>query len=216
MTDNDESVPSIGRRIASYRKLGKMATSADLAARIPNPKVTASVIQNIESGRKADLSVSQLLDIAMGLGVSPLVLLVPVGRPFQPVDLPGVGADVSALTVHEFDEWLTIPKQTQQFETPDRATLRRVVNYVRELIDAVEDWKEASVSPDLTAKPFEYEALTDEGEIYMSMHHPSDAAWMGLASAETSIKSLSSYLRHFNVDLSWVPDVDAPKVEGNG
>jgi hypothetical protein len=193
-----------------------MATSADLAARIPNPKVTASVIQNIESGRKADLSVSQLLDIAMGLGVSPLVLLVPLGRPFQPVDLPGVGADVSALTVHEFDNWLTIPKQTQQLETPDQTTLRVVVNYIRQLIDAVEDWKAASASPDFTAKPFEFEAFTDEGEKYMATHDPSAGAWIRLASVMGRIKSLSSDLRHFNVDLSWVPEVDAPKVEGNG
>ena len=69
MTYIADSTPSIGKRIADYRKFGKIGTAADLAARIPNPKVTASVIQNIESGRKADLSVSQLLDIAMGLGV---------------------------------------------------------------------------------------------------------------------------------------------------
>jgi hypothetical protein len=67
----------------------------------------------------------------MGLGVSPLVLLVPVGAPFQRVDLPGVGDDVSSLTVHEFDQWLTISAVKTAFETPTQAGMRIIVSYIR-------------------------------------------------------------------------------------
>jgi hypothetical protein len=216
MTYLADSTPTIGKRIADYRRFGKIGTAADLAARIPNPKVTASVIQNIESGRKADLSVSQLLDIAMGLGVSPLVLLVPVGAPFQQVDLPGVGDDVSSLTVHEFDQWLTIPAVTTALETPEQALMRTLVNYVRKLIDAVEDWKIASANPDFDAVPFEYEDEDDEGNPYTSTHDPAEGAWMHLDAAEHDVKSMEAYLRQYNVDLSWVPDVNAGKPERRG
>jgi hypothetical protein len=178
--------------------------------------VTASVIQNIESGRKADLSVSQLLDIAMGLGVSPLVLLVPVGAPFQLVDLPGVGDDVSSLTVHDLDQWLTIPAVTTALETPEQASMQTLVNYVRKLLDAVEDWKAASASPDFDAVPFEYEDENPDGNPHTSTHDPSEGAWLHLAAAEHDVKSMGAYLRQYNVDLSWMPDVNAWKPERRG
>ena len=216
MTYIADSTPSIGKRIADYRKSRKIGTAADLAARIPNPKVTASVIQNIESGRKADLSVSQLLDIAMGLGVSPLVLLVPVGSPFQEVDLPGVGDDVSSLTVHEFDEWLTIPAVTKAVETPEQVSMRILVTYIRKLIDAVEDWKIASASPDFDAVPIEFENADPEGNPYTDTHDPAQGAWMRLGAAEHDVKAKCAYLRQYNVDLSWVPDVDAWRTEHRG
>lgn len=216
MTYIADSTPTIGKRIAGYRKLGKIGTAADLATRIPNPKVTASVIQNIESGRKIDLSVSQLLDIAMGLGVSPLVLLVPVGAPFQRVDLPGVGDDVSALTVHQFDQWLTIPAVPIEFETPEQTSMRKLVTYIRKLIDAVEDWKIASASPDFDAVPIEFENADPEGNSYTDTYDPAEGAWMRLDSAAYDVKSTSAYLRQYNVDLSWVPDVDAWKAEHHG
>jgi len=216
MTYIADSAPSIGKRIADYRKFGKIGTAADLAARIPNPKVTASVIQNIESGRKADLSVSQLLDIAMGLGVSPLVLLVPIGAPFQLVDLPGVGDDVSSLTVHEFDEWLTIPAVTTAFETPKQASMRTLVKYVRKLIDAVEDWEVASGSIHFYTVPIKFEDENPDGTPYTGTHDPAKDAWMDLDSAEHQVKTICGYLRQYNVDLSWVPDVSAWKPERRG
>jgi hypothetical protein len=216
MTYVPDSTPTVGKRIAGYRKFGKIGTAADLAALIPNPKVTASVIQNIESGRKADLSVSQLLDIAMGLGVSPLVLLVPVGAPFQRVDLPGVGDDVASLTVHEFDQWLTIPAVTTAFETPEQASMRTLVSYIRKLIDAVEDWKIASASPDFNAVPIEFENDDGEGNTYTDTHSPSESAWMHLDAAEHDVRAMCAYLRQYNVDLSWVPDVNASKTDRHG
>jgi transcriptional regulator with XRE-family HTH domain len=216
MTYIADSTPSIGKRIADYRKFRKIGTAADLAARIPNPKVTASVIQNIESGRKADLSVSQLLDIAMGLGVSPLVLLVPVGSPFQEVDLPGVGDDVSSLTVREFDEWLTIPAVTKAVETPEQVSMRILVTYIRKLINAVEDWKIASASPDFDAVPTEFENTDPEGNPYTDTYDPAEVAWMHLDAAVHDVKAKCAYLRQYNVDLSWVPDVDASRAEHRG
>ena len=216
MTYIADSTPSIGKRIADYRKFGKIGTAADLAARIPNPKVTASVIQNIESGRKADLSVSQLLDIAMGLGVSPLVLLVPVGSPFQQVDLSGVGDDVSSLTVHQFDEWLTLPAVTKAVETPEQVSMRILVTYIRKLIYAVEDWKIASASRDFYTVPIEYETEDPEGNPHTATHDPAHDAWDALDSAEHRVKAMCAYLRKHNVDLSWVPDVSARKPERRG
>ena len=212
MTDTPQ--PSIGRRVASYRKLMGFDTAKQLAEAIPNDKMTASVIQNIESGRKADLSVSQLLDISKGLGVSPLVLLAPIGRPFSKIDLPNVSDDVASMTVHEFDEWSTMGSEVQPGESDQQMSLRRVVNYTRRLIRAVEEWKKASVDTDLRAEPFEYEAESEDGTSFTTTHDPSSGAWMRLQAAESDVRTLSTYLNSYNVDVSWVPYVG--KLPGHG
>lgn len=91
----------------AIRKGQGFRTALDLAAAIPSGRVTESVIQNIESGRRSDLSVSQLLEIAAALDVSPMFLLVPVGLPGAQVDLVNVGDPVAGMTAAEFADWVT-------------------------------------------------------------------------------------------------------------
>ena len=98
---------SICRRIADYRKLCGFRNTLELANHIGNPKITHTVISNIESGRRNDPSISEVVEIARGLGVSPLLLLVPVFNPKEKVDLPNVGAELSEASSEEFLRWLT-------------------------------------------------------------------------------------------------------------
>jgi hypothetical protein len=57
-------------------------------------------MQNIESGRKADITIPQMLEIARALEVSPMMLLVDPDRPREPVE---VGAE--SMSLEKFDEW---------------------------------------------------------------------------------------------------------------
>src|SRR4051812_10846504 len=66
MTDRD----GLGRRLARYRKRLGFDSTRVLAARTGG-RVSEAVLQNIESGRKPDLSVAQLLEISRALGISP-------------------------------------------------------------------------------------------------------------------------------------------------
>ncbi|WP_026851065.1 helix-turn-helix domain-containing protein [Glaciibacter superstes] len=95
----------IGRRILKLRKNLGITTAAALADSIPNPTITESVIQNIEGGRKSEISLPQVLDIAMALGVPPITLMTDVFHPNRLVDTEGVGSDVAALTNEEFILW---------------------------------------------------------------------------------------------------------------
>lgn len=82
-------------------------TTRELADAIPGGNVTEAVLENIESGRKADISVSQLLNIARGLNVPPSMLLAPLGRPNAEVDLPNLSDDFDGMSAAEFDCWLS-------------------------------------------------------------------------------------------------------------
>lgn len=200
MTEIFSGDPGIGRRIAKYRRLCGFETAKQLADSIPNDKLTASVIQNIESGRKADLSVSQLLDIARGIGISPLFLLTPVGLPFDRIDLAGVGDDVANMTVREFDDWLCVAGAEDVTESREAAVLRRILRWIRELIAAVEAEKVAATDPDLTAPA---EIYTDaEGEEHI--HRPSEGAVYALERLQARIDTLYGNLHRYNVDLNWV------------
>jgi transcriptional regulator with XRE-family HTH domain len=84
-----------------------MRTAADLAAAIPGGVVKESTIQNVEAGRKAELTVSQLLNIALALGLPPVYLLAPVANPLGELDLANLSSDFDSMSILEFDAWLS-------------------------------------------------------------------------------------------------------------
>jgi hypothetical protein len=84
-----------------------MRTAADLAAAIPGGVVKESTIQNVEAGRKAELTVSQLLNIALALRLPPVFLLAPMGNPHAQLDLANLSDGFESMSAIEFDAWLS-------------------------------------------------------------------------------------------------------------
>ncbi len=155
------SEPSIGARIKLTRRQRGYRTTRELADAIPADNVTMAVLENIESGRKADLSVSQLLNIARGLGVPPSMLLAPMATPDAKLDLPNLSAHFDEMTPAEFDCWLSAtPLSTYR---PTLAAEREdieILNSLRELgtlrrelerLHVILGVQTASGDPDLTA-----------------------------------------------------------------
>lgn len=101
------SETSIGARIKMARRERGYRTTRELADAVEGGKVTSAILENIESGRKADISVSQLLNIARALNVPPSFLLAPMGTPEAQLDLPNLSADFQGMTAAEFDCWLS-------------------------------------------------------------------------------------------------------------
>ena len=98
---------SIGARIKAARRARGFRTAKDLADSIPGGKLTESIIENIEAGRKADLSISQLFNIAMALNVPVSFLAAPMARPGANLDLPNLSTDFDTMTSEQFDAWLS-------------------------------------------------------------------------------------------------------------
>jgi transcriptional regulator with XRE-family HTH domain len=135
------TAPTVGARIAAARKARGFKSTKDLADAIPGDSITGSILQNIEAGRKNDLAVAQLLNIAWALGVSPTWILAPIGSPMEHIDLPNIIPEIRDLTVAEFDAWLSgntdgayMPETSD--EHSDRiqlAALRELLKEKREL-----------------------------------------------------------------------------------
>ncbi|MGC7152982.1 helix-turn-helix domain-containing protein [Paenarthrobacter ureafaciens] len=103
----NRSSKNIGKRLARYRKLAGM-TAQQLSDALGG-ELSRSVIANIESGRKSDLTVDQLFALAWVLGVPPVVLALPVEDPYAEVLLvegePGV-----VLPSHAAVSWMTFSR----------------------------------------------------------------------------------------------------------
>jgi hypothetical protein len=102
-----KTATSVGARIAAIRKARGFASAKALADAIPGDSITDSILRNIEAGRKNDLAVAQLLNLAWALRVSPLFILAPLGNPDEHLDLPNVIPEVRQLTTAEFDAWVS-------------------------------------------------------------------------------------------------------------
>ncbi len=98
---------TIGARIAAARRSRGFSTPDQLVAAMPGSGITAAVLANIENGRRANLDVSQLLNIALSLGVPVSSLLAPMSRPNDPLDLSGLGDGFAEMTAADFDAWLS-------------------------------------------------------------------------------------------------------------
>jgi transcriptional regulator with XRE-family HTH domain len=198
MTGKRDGTVGIGKRIAAYRKLLGMASSKDLADAIPNEKMTESVIQNIESGRKSDLAVSQLLEISRALGISPALLLAPIARPNDTIDLPNLSDAVASMSVYDFQSWLTLTDEDRTGDGPSHITLRHIYTNTRRLVSEVRAWESVSVDPSLRSPAPESEN-PDTTVI-------DNRAWAEreLLARQESIDLLVENLTKYNVDVSWV------------
>jgi transcriptional regulator with XRE-family HTH domain len=126
---------SIGTRIAAIRKARGFKAAKDLADAIPNDTVTESILQNIEAGRQPDLKVSQLLNIAWALRISPTFLLVPLGTPDGYLDLPNLSDELAALSISEFDAWVAgLTDGSYKARLTDERSERFELESLRELL----------------------------------------------------------------------------------
>lgn len=77
----------IGRRIRAFRKRDGL-TAQDLAE---DSGMSRSVIANIETGRREDITVGELMALSKALRVPPVAILFDVTRPFAPAPTSSVG-----------------------------------------------------------------------------------------------------------------------------
>lgn len=124
---------SVGARIKLARRERGFRTTRDLAEAVREGNVTAAILENIESGRKADISVSQLLNIARALNVPPSYLLAPMGTPNSTLDLPNLSADFNGMTAAEFDCWFSATPESSY--RPRLAAERTDINTLGTLRD---------------------------------------------------------------------------------
>ena len=65
-------------------------SAQQLADRLEGSGITRSMITNLETGRKRDLTSTEVLQIASGLEVSIWALIVDTSNPWGALDIPGL------------------------------------------------------------------------------------------------------------------------------
>lgn len=197
-------IEPIGRRVAAYRKSAGFKTAEDLANAIPNAAVTKSTIQNVESGRKQDLSVSQLLDIAKALDIPPVALAVPINLPMEKAEIPGVGDAVASMTNLEVVRWFTMQNWSAS-DTGLNVWMRQVIQNINLLATAIEEFPAALAESRKKQDVVEYIAIAEDGTEYPSSYDPSQ--WSDQRLTDIALQAQTSYqaLRNLTkgMDLSW-------------
>lgn len=130
-----KTATTVGARIAALRKARGFSSAKALADAIPGDSITESILQNIEANRKNDLAVAQLLNLAAALKVSPLFILAPLGSPHEHLDLPNITPEVAAMSVAEFDAWVSgLTSGGYRATSADELSERTQLEALRELL----------------------------------------------------------------------------------
>ena len=214
------TIEPIGKRIASYRKARGFKTAASLAEAIDNDAISAAVIQNIESGRKADVTVAQLLDIAWAMRISPANLIVPVNTPMEKFTYPGVGEGVAQLSVNDALAWITTRKHDQGLTNPTESFIRNVAHYTDVLVQSIEAFRLAAATAEIEAPVEEFvNEDPDTGRTWTEVHDPNEANFYAAsyhAGRGAAAYAWLSQVRNF--DLSWAsqPWEGTPYAEERG
>lgn len=113
---NEQGVSPIGLNIARYRKAEGLSAS-ELAEKV-GEGLTRSVIANLESGRKDDVTVKQLVALANALGVPPACLVVDLFDPGSPApyEMPSRSWEVFVVDDLEVKQRDTLKRSTEFFQ----------------------------------------------------------------------------------------------------
>lgn len=126
---------NIGSRISRYRKM------AGLSARELSDKVggemSRGVIANIESGRKTDITIDQLLALSWALDVPPVALALPLEEPNRMVAVVAGTESMEALRSSDLADWF----MAKQYVSPLRDATGPGRGFAQALIIAVEEYE---------------------------------------------------------------------------
>lgn len=93
----------IGKRLARYRKISGL--SARELAEQAGYGLTRGVIANIESGRKTDITVNQLIALSSCLGITPVALALPIDQPYRWLRLSDSESAMRSIRVAAAIDW---------------------------------------------------------------------------------------------------------------
>jgi len=157
--------------------------------------VSAWTLQNLESGRRHDLNVTSLLNVAMALRVAPGYLLAPMGRPHDYPDLVGLVEPFESMTIAEFDAWFSgLPEGVARSPSSDDRNERNELQALREVM---------TLSPErrrlLTMATLESRIV---GNSDAPMTAPPKTTSKRLTETERHISELTDYLTAAGWDMS--------------
>jgi transcriptional regulator with XRE-family HTH domain len=131
-----------GKRLARYRRLAGL--SAQQLSDILDGEISRGVIANMESGRKRDVTIDQLVALSWALDVPPVALALPLDEPHRYVKLFVGKSSGTAMRSSHAVEWF-LARKTSIFRNdppgPGAALSRALIDAVEKHLWAQASWK---------------------------------------------------------------------------
>ena len=140
-----------GGRLSEYRRLAGLSAQ-ELSDRLGG-SLSRAVIANIESGRKTDITIDQLLEISWALGVPPVALALPIDRPFETILISQDQEIPQSMWISDVMDWMTsTPAAFQRDRTPVASpagvVARNRIRVIREIDDVRGELYRLRAAPD--------------------------------------------------------------------
>lgn len=181
----------IGDRLAYYRKLSGMSAER-LSQRVP---MSRAVIANIESGRKRDITVDEMLSLAWALDIPPVALALPIEQPNVFVDLGTSENRSDATRAHTAINWFMTGRKTGTSASPQQLIAATRIGKLREFYTA----RDAITR---------YEAAISRGD--------TAAEWASLLAEEKArLRDITEELYGLGVDLNYYSVEDTGLPDGD-
>ena len=180
-----------GGRLSEYRRLAGLSAQ-ELSDRLGG-SLSRAVIANIESGRKTDITIDQLLEISWALGVPPVALALPIDRPFETILISQDQEIPQSMWISDVMDWMTsTPAAFQRDRTPVASpagvVARNRIRVIREIDDVRGELYRLRAAPDddyhyqemVQQRLDELDALNTEAEslgLRFGLHIPTNDRW---------------------------------------
>lgn len=180
----------LGKRLAKYRRLAGLS-ARELAERA-GMGLSRGVIANIESGRKSDITVDQLIALSTVLGVPPVVLALPVDQPEKFVRLVEARNGIQATRAYQALEMFQAPGANLYRRTGmDPAPDNEAALLAEELIRAVQKLPKARL------RLAQVEKKLADGSVDESVVSEDE---LELAYIERTLRQLGADLTQYKID----------------
>lgn len=185
---------TIGDRLAHYRRLAGL--SAQQLSDKTGGKISRGVIANIESGRRDDMTVRELLDLCFVLQVPPVAMAFDLQEPYGRVELAGEDDLHASALINWFNA---------EPETASRGRANPAKSAAWALIEAHREASEAmsNYSSLLRNNP----TGQDDAELRRERVRI-EKALARLASQGVDVSSMRSWMKTFGDPAFWGPDQD--------
>lgn len=182
---------ALGSRLAYYRKLAGLSAER-LSHRVP---MSRAVIANIESGRKRDVTVDEMLALAWALDIPPVALALPVEQPNVFLETASGETRTESARAHAAIDWFMTGKKPGGATTPQQMIATTRLRMLRDYYSTKAQLARA-------------EAATAKGDDSANWSAIADEQRFRLRDLTEELTGLGIDLTYYKIDETGLPDGD--------
>lgn len=180
-----------GARLSYYRKLAGLSAER-LSQRVP---MSRAVIANIESGRKKDVTIDEMLALAWALDIPPVALALPLDQPNVFVQTASGDARTESARAHAAIDWFMTGKKPGGASTPQQMIAATRLRMLRDYYSTRNQLTRAESAISSGDQSANWVAIADEQKVR-------------LRDLTEELTGLGIDLTYYKIDETGLPDGD--------